>query len=62
METVLASIIERGDLGHLALFLWAVSASGLLLIMTREVFKVHARFNAFLRELTRFNERARRLP
>lgn len=58
METVLASIIERGDLAHLALFSWAVGASGLLLITIRELFRLNARFDAFVRELTRFNDRA----
>lgn len=58
MDAIIASIIERGDLAHLALFLWACGASALLLATMREVFRLNARFDGFLRELTRFNERA----
>ena len=57
MNSVTESIIARGDLAHLALFLWASGASWLLLLTLREVFKLTRRFDGFVRELARFNRR-----
>jgi hypothetical protein len=46
---------ERGDLAHLALFLWASSAlAGFVL---RELTAAVRRFDDFVRELARFNKR-----
>ena len=47
---------ERGDLAHLALFLWATSASALAGFALRELTAASRRFDDFVRELTRFNE------
>jgi len=41
MSDVAGHIAERGDLAHLALFLWATGATGLLGFLVREL----ARFN-----------------
>jgi hypothetical protein len=49
--------IERGDLAHLALLLWAASASGLAWFALRELAAASRRFDDFVRELARFNER-----
>jgi len=57
MDIVLDSILRRGDLAHLALFLWAVAASGLLLLTVRALLGITRRFDAFVEELTRFNRR-----
>ncbi len=48
---------ERGDLAHLALFLWAASASALLIFALRELAAAMRRFDDFVRELSRFNRR-----
>lgn len=48
---------ERGDLAHLALFLWASGASALLLFALRELAACMRRFDDFVRELARFNQR-----
>jgi hypothetical protein len=48
---------ERGDLAHLALFLWAMSASALLLFTLRELTAAIRRFDDFVRELARFNRK-----
>jgi hypothetical protein len=48
---------ERGDLAHLALFLWASSASALLVFALRELTASMRRFDDFVRELARFNKR-----
>ncbi|MCA0405285.1 MAG: hypothetical protein LCH39_03945 [Proteobacteria bacterium] len=57
MDAITTSILERGDLAHLALFLWASGASTLLLLAFREVAAAQRRFDAFVRELARFNAR-----
>ncbi|MCA0425291.1 MAG: hypothetical protein LCH61_18575 [Proteobacteria bacterium] len=57
MTTVTDSIITRGDLAHLALFLWASGASWLLAQTLREMFLLNRRFDGFVRELARFNRR-----
>lgn len=48
---------ERGDLAHLALFLWAMSASALLIFTLRELAAAMRRFDDFVRELSRFNKK-----
>lgn len=57
MEAITDSILARGDLAHLALFLWAGGASSLLLMALRELTAAQRRFDAFVRELARFNAR-----
>ena len=48
---------ERGDLAHLALFLWAAGASALLIVVLREYAAAMRRFDDFVRELSRFNRK-----
>jgi hypothetical protein len=55
MSDVAGHIAERGDLAHLALFLWATGATGLLGFLVRELAAANRRFDAFVRELARFN-------
>jgi hypothetical protein len=55
---VIDSVIMRGDLAHLALFLWAGVASAALLFALRELAAASRRFDDFVRELSRFNRRA----
>ena len=50
-------VAERGDLAHLALFLWASGASTLLALALRELIAANRRFEFFMRELARFNRR-----
>lgn len=57
MTDVTQSIIEWGDLAHLALFLWASGASGLLLYALKELSAATRRFDGFVRELNHFNRR-----
>ena len=57
MNDVIATFAERGDLAHLALLLWALSASGLAWFALREVAAARRRFDDLVRELARFNER-----
>lgn len=57
MSAITESILARGDLAHLALFLWAGGASTLLFQAFREIAAANRRFDAFVRELARFNNR-----
>ncbi len=56
-DGVLAAFRERGDLAHLALFLWATSASAVAAFALRELAAATRRFDDFVRELARFNAR-----
>jgi hypothetical protein len=57
MPDLIRTFSERGDLAHLALFLWASSASALAIFALREVAAAARRFDQFVHELSRFNER-----
>jgi hypothetical protein len=57
MPDLLRTFIERGDLAHLALVLWAGSATALLYLTLRALFAASRRFDDFVRELARFNKR-----
>jgi hypothetical protein len=56
MDELIRIFGERGDLAHLALFLWAASASALAAFALRELTAASRRFDDFVRELARFNE------
>ena len=60
MSELIRTFIERGDLAHLALFLWAAAASFALWFSLRELGAASRRFDDFVRELQRFNRRAHR--
>jgi hypothetical protein len=59
MDDLIRTFSARGDLAHLALFLWASAASALLVFVTRELSAAMRRFDDFVRELARFNDRFR---
>jgi hypothetical protein len=60
MSDLIRIFTERGDLAHLALFLWAAAASFALWFALRELGAASRRFDDFVRELQRFNRRAHR--
>ncbi len=62
MPELIHTFVARGDLAHLALFLWAVAASGGFLFTLRELAAATRRFDDFIRELSRFNRRASGKP
>ena len=51
MDELTRTIAARGDLAHLALFLWASGASGLLVWSLRELAAANRRFEDFVREI-----------
>ncbi|TDQ63829.1 hypothetical protein ATL17_1837 [Maritalea mobilis] len=55
MSELTSTIIERGDLAHLALFLWASGASTLLVWNMRQLADAHRRFNMFVQEIAALN-------
>ncbi len=55
MSDLIRTFAERGDLAHLALFLWASAASAALLFALRELANASRRFDDFVRELSHFN-------
>jgi hypothetical protein len=56
MNDLIGTFAARGDLAHLALFLWASAASALAWFALRELAAASRRFDDFVRELARFNE------
>jgi hypothetical protein len=56
MDEFIRIFAARGDLAHLALLLWATTASALALMALRELFASIRRFDDFVRELARFND------
>lgn len=56
MPDIIETFASRGDLAHLALLLWALSASALAWFALREVAAASRRFDDFVRELARFND------
>jgi len=56
IEPVTKSFIERGDLAHLALFLWASGSSGLLVWALRELVASNRRFNHFVEQIHKLNQ------
>jgi len=56
MDELTKSIATRGDLAHLALFLWASGATGLLVWTLRELVAASGRFNDFVSEIAALNE------
>jgi len=57
MDDLIRIFSERGDLAHLALLLWAASATALALFVLRELAASIRRFDDFVREIARFNDR-----
>jgi hypothetical protein len=55
MDDITKSVLERGDLAHLALFLWASGASGLLVWSLKELATANRRFNDFVHEIASLN-------
>ncbi|MBK1625363.1 MULTISPECIES: hypothetical protein [Hyphomicrobiales] len=55
MPELTKTFAERGDLAHLALFLWASGASGLLVWSLRELAASNRRFNDFVKEIAQLN-------
>ena len=60
MDELTHTVIARGDLAHLALFLWASGATGLLVWSLKELVAANRRFDAFVKEIASLNQLFRR--
>lgn len=60
MDELTKLVAEKGDLAHLALFLWAMSSSGLLVWTLKELAAANRRFNDFVTEISNLNRLFRR--
>ena len=59
MDDLIGIFSQRGDLAHLALFLWAMSASALAWFTLKELAAAARRFDDFVRALADLNRRLR---
>ncbi len=57
MDSLIRIFAERGDLAHVALLLWAGTASLVALRALAALARATERLDAFVRELARFNAR-----
>ncbi len=60
MSDLINTFAARGDLAHVALLLWAMTASAAAWLLLRELAAATRRFDDFVRELQHFNRRAER--
>lgn len=56
MDPLTQSVVDRGDLAHLALFLWASASSGLLVWTMRELARSNRRFSEFVNAIAKLNQ------
>jgi hypothetical protein len=59
MDALIRTFSDRGDLAHLALFLWAAFASALAAFALKELAGAVRRFDDFVRALADLNRRLR---
>ena len=57
LDRIAEAVLGRGDLAHVALFVWASGASGFALLLLRALSAANGRFDVFVRELALFNRR-----
>jgi hypothetical protein len=55
IEQLATLFFERGDIGHVALFLWAASTSGLALAQLRQLSRTTRSFESFVMAIARLN-------
>jgi len=55
VAAIVGSILARGDLAHLALFLWAGAASGLSWFALKELSRSNRRFEDFVTAVARID-------
>jgi hypothetical protein len=46
------AVWRRGDLAHFVLFVWAMGASGMLVMTVHDLLAAHRSLDAFVRKLT----------
>lgn len=56
MDGLIDHFAQHGDLAHMALFLWAMGSSTLLIWALRELVAATRRFDRFVSEIARLNQ------
>lgn len=55
MDEIISTVLAKGDLAHVALFLWAGGASLAVLMLLKELSAANRRFNTFVTEIAHLN-------
>ena len=55
MDEIISTVLAKGDLAHVALFMWAGGASAAVLMLLRELSAANRRFNTFVTEIAHLN-------
>ncbi len=55
MDEIISTVLAKGDLAHVALFLWAGGASLAVLKLLKELSAANLRFNTFVTEIAQLN-------
>ena len=55
MDEIISTVLAKGDLAHVALFLWAGGASVAVLMLLKELSAANRRFNTFVTEIAHLN-------
>jgi hypothetical protein len=56
MDEIISTVLARGDLAHVALFLWAGGASLAVFKLLKELSAANRRFNTFVTEIAHLNK------
>ena len=55
MDEIISTVLAKGDLAHVALFLWAGGASLAVMKLLKELSAANRRFNDFVTEIAHLN-------
>ncbi|WP_421952379.1 hypothetical protein [Pelagibacterium sp.] len=56
MDEIISTVLAKGDLAHVALFLWAGGASVAVFTLLKELSAANRRFNTFVTEIAHLNK------
>ncbi|MBN14915.1 hypothetical protein V6617_12980 [Pelagibacterium nitratireducens] len=56
MDAIISTVLAKGDLAHVALFLWAGGASVAVFTLLKELSAANRRFNTFVTEIAHLNK------
>jgi hypothetical protein len=56
MDEIISTVLAKGDLAHVALFLWAGGASVAVFKLLKELSAANRRFNTFVTEIAHLNK------
>ncbi|MEQ8444515.1 MAG: hypothetical protein RIB57_01375 [Pelagibacterium sp.] len=56
MDEIISTVLAKGDLAHVALFLWAGGTSVAVFKLLKELSAANRRFNTFVTEIAHLNK------